>query len=312
MIGKGISVIIPNWNGKDLLQKNLPFLLKALNFCEEKFEILIIDDGSVDDSVSFLRDNYPQLRIIELGVNRGFAVAVNEGVRSSRYEILIMLNSDIQVTEMFLEPLLSHFDDETIFAVSSKALSGDGKTLVGGRCVVEFKWGMIRIKREQPCEEPSFTFRASGGHSAFSKEKFLQLSGFDELFAPFYGEDEDICYRAWKRGWKIIYEPRSTVYHVPQSTIGRSFNRRYIDLIFRRNKLLFIWKNITDRSYLLKHILFVPFYLIAGVFLRPYWPLSFFMAIGRLGRTIKKKRDEQRFFTLKDKEAMMLIQEGRK
>lgn len=305
-----ISTVIPNWNGNELLKRNLPSLIEAMDYYGGEYEIIVVDDGSTDDSVRFLKDTYPQIKVIELIENKGFSAAVNAGVKASNNQILYILNSDVKVSRDFLEPLLAHFKDENVFAVSSRAIAQDGKTILSGRCGVKFKWGMVMIIREKGAETPSFTFRASGGHSAFDRKKFLELGCFDELYAPFYSEDEDICYRAWKRGWKVIYEPRSTVFHIHQSTIGKSFSRGYIEMMFRRNKLLFIWKNITDRFFLLQHILSIPVYLIFGLFLRPYWTISFFPALGRISRAIRNKKNEKKFFKLKDREVIKIIQGG--
>ncbi len=305
---KKISVIIPNWNGKDLLKKNMPPLLHALKFYESPSEIIIVDDGSTDDSVPFLKSNYSQIKVIELGENRGFSAAANEGVKSSKGDFFLLLNSDIEVTETFLDPLLLHFEDKSVFAVASKAVAGDKKSILSGRCGIEFKRGLLQMKREEGEGKLSYTFRASGGHSVFDRAKFLELGGFDELFSPFYSEDEDICYRAWKRGWKVIYEPSSTVIHCHQSTIGKAFNKSYIELVFRRNKLLFFWKNITDRYFLLQHILYIPIYLILGLFLRPYLSFSFLVAFVRISKALKNRKNEKKFFKLKDREVIELIQ----
>lgn len=311
MVKKGISVVMPNWNGMELLKKNLPSLFDALDTYGGNYEIIVVDDGSTDKSVQFLKNNYPQIKVIELKKNRGFPVAVNEGVKSSRNGVLLILNSDVEVNSDFLGPLLSHFEDEKVFAISSRALAGDKKTVLSGRCGIEFKWGLVKMIREEDGSIPSFTFRASGGHSAFDRKKFLELGCFDELYSPFYGEDEDICYRAWKRGWKVIYEPRSIVYHFHQKTIGKVFSKNYIEIVFRRNKFLFMWKNITDKGLLLQHIFLLPFYLILGIIVRPYFTISFFLALKRIGKVIESRKNEQNFSCLTDREVIDIIQTGR-
>ncbi len=99
--------------------------------------------------------------------------------------------------------------------------------------------GMIRsIQTAYPCAYPG------GGSSAFDRAKFLELGGFDSLFHPFYYEDTDLGFRAWKRGWKVLYEPRSIVHHEHRGTIGKKFSPDYIEKVVRGNSLLYCWKNI--------------------------------------------------------------------
>jgi hypothetical protein len=95
-----------------------------------------------------------------------------------------------------------------------------------------------------------------GGSCAFDRRKFLELGGFDELLAPFYMEDTDLGYLAWKRGWKVLYQPRSIVFHEHRGTIGKRFSRTYIDSIVQKNLLLFCWKNIHEWSRLAPHFIF--------------------------------------------------------
>ncbi|MCX6724718.1 MAG: hypothetical protein NTV20_01290, partial [Candidatus Shapirobacteria bacterium] len=97
------------------------------------------------------------------------------------------------------------------------------------------------------------SFWASGGSGAFRKDIWSELGGLDEIFAPFYWEDTDLSYRAWKRGYQVLWEPKSIVHHQHEGTIGSSFSKKYIDFISQRNQLIFIWKNITDFKMLFVH-----------------------------------------------------------
>jgi GT2 family glycosyltransferase len=188
------------------------------------------------------------------------------------------------------------FKNEKVFAVSGKALMPDKKTFLSGASSLRFKWGLTWISRdidEARINKTSLNFRASGGHSAFDREKFLKLGGFDSLFRPFYCEDEDICYRAWKTGWLVLYEPKSIVFHQPQSTIGKAFKKGQIESIMRRNRFLFIWKNIFDKKLLFKHLFFLPFQLIMAPIVGRYrFTLAFFMALSRLEEVVNKRRHE--------------------
>ena len=89
-------------------------------------------------------------------------------------------------------------------------------------------------------------FYGGGGSCAFDRRKFLELGGFDELFRPFYLEDTDLGYQAWKRGWKVMYQPASVVYHEHRGTIGKKFSAAQIDAVLKKNFILFCWKNIHE------------------------------------------------------------------
>ena len=99
-------------------------------------------------------------------------------------------------------------------------------------------------------------FYGGGGSCAFDRRKFLELGGFDELLAPFYLEDTDLGYLAWKRGWQVLYQPRSVVYHEHRGTIGKRFSEAQIQAVLKKNYLLFCWKNIHDWRMLASHFFF--------------------------------------------------------
>ena len=99
-------------------------------------------------------------------------------------------------------------------------------------------------------------FYGGGGSCAFDRQKFLELGGFDELLAPFYLEDTDLGYMAWKRGWKVLYQPRSVVYHEHRGTIGKRFREEQIQAVLKKNFVLFCWKNIHEWRRLPAHFFF--------------------------------------------------------
>ncbi|MGB9598858.1 MAG: glycosyltransferase family 2 protein, partial [Minisyncoccales bacterium] len=119
------------------------------------------------------------------------------------------------------------------------------------------------------------------------KEKFFDLGGFDNIFFPFYLEETDLCYRAWKMGWRTIYEPNSMVYHFHDKTIGKKFKKFLIKTSFRKNQYLFIWKNITDFPMLLSHLfeMIIPKLLIPNLV---EWA-ALFWAIKQLPEAFKKR-----------------------
>lgn len=257
------SVVIPNWNGKDLLEKYLPSVVLALNAHSDN-EIIIVDNGSTDGSVKFLRERFPYVRVIALESNHGFGGGSNIGFRAAKNDIVVLLNSDMRVDPGFLNPLLAAFSDEKIFAVSCQIFFSDPAKLREETGLTQGWWesGGLRVRHraDEAIQSAYPCFYGGGGSCAFDRRKFLELGGFDSLLAPFYLEDTDLGYMAWKRGWKVLYEPRSIVYHEHRGTIGKNFSQAKIDLVLKKNFILFCWKNIHALPRLLSHF----FYTFAG------------------------------------------------
>ena len=253
------SVVIPNWNGRDLLAKYIPPLLEALAG-NPKNEIVVVDNGSEDGSAEFLREQFPSVRVVALPQNLGFGGGSNAGFREARNDIVVLLNSDMRVDRGFLAPLLAGFTDEKVFAVSCQIFLSDPEKRREETGLTEGWWedGSLRVShREDPEINQIYPcFYGGGGSCAFDRRKFLELGGFDELLAPFYLEDTDVGYLAWKRGWKVLYEPASKVWHEHRGTIGRKFSPEYIDSVLKKNFLLFVWKNIHDWRRIIEHLLF--------------------------------------------------------
>lgn len=256
----GISVIIPNYNGRNFLEECIPSVIAAMAADGFEYEVIVVDDASTDDSVLYIEQNHPGVRLVKRPRNGGFSKAINEGAGVAEYGLLLLLNNDIKVSSGFVAPLLPFFKDKDTFAVSNRAVDFDGGGMTRASSV-ELKFGNIRQVPRKNFQDASLAFGASGGHALYDKNKFIELGCFDELYSPFYWEDADICYRAYKRGYKSIYEPGSTVSHRNQGTIGKK-NRYYVDYISARNYFIFMWKNLTDHVLLFQHIFFLPLYIL--------------------------------------------------
>lgn len=245
-----VSIIIPNWNGRQLMEKNLPHVLTAAkNAKNEIAEIIVVDDASPDNSLEFLKENYAKdIRIVQLKKNRGFSGAVNMGVYAAKFPLICLLNIDVLPSKNFLESVHQLFDDKKVFAVS---LHEDGH----GPAIGEFRDGFFHHRPGKEINSVQESMWASGGSAVFRRSLWIKLKGLDEtLYSPFYWEDVDLSYRAWKRGYKILWDPKAKVNHVHESVINSdSFNKNYLNLIKERNYLIFNWKNITSDSLRKKH-----------------------------------------------------------
>ncbi len=253
------SIVIPNWNGRELLARYLPSVIASIENHPDS-EIIVVDNGSTDGSVAFIAETFPDIRVLPLKENLGFGGGSNAGFRAAHNDVVVLLNSDMRVEPGFLQPLLDGFTDDKVFSVSCQIFFSDPAKVRQETGLTESWWqqGSLRVRHRNdetirdlyPCAY------GGGGSSAFDRAKFLELGGFDEILAPFYLEDTDLGYLAWKRGWKTLYQPASIVYHEHRGTIGRKFSDAYIQGVLKKNFLLFAWKNIHEWRRLMEHLLF--------------------------------------------------------
>lgn len=279
-----VSIVIPNWNGKKLLEKNLPAVLAA-----GADEVIVSDDDSADDSVEFLKDNFPQVKVIK-HKRLGFAGNCNQGVKFTKGEVVILLNTDVVPEKDFIKPLEKDFSDPNVFAVS---LGEPQWSWAKG----EWVKGFVEHKPGEKTKVPHISFWASGGSGAFRKDIWNKLGGFDEIYNPFYWEDLDLSYRAWKRGYKVIWDPRSVVYHEHAQTISL-FSKDYVRSISERNQLLFIWKNITSLNMMFEHKLNLTKRLLTNL---GYWR-PFLTALVKLLPILSRRFKEMREQRISDRE----------
>lgn len=320
-----VSIVIPTWNGRHLLERGLPSVVEAAHACAQEknlaVEVIVVDDGSTDGTADWLRAAYPHITVVRKEVNEGFASASNAGFARAASPITVLLNNDVGVRRDFLTHLIRHFSDPTVFAVCCKALDAETHAVITAGKIGEFKRGFWRVfgnydvvgatMRDDQMLNPDircYSILASGGFSAFSTEKVRQLGGFNQLLDPFYWEDVDLSLRAWRRGWKIIYEPRAIVYHATSSTIGTHFDRRRITMIAQRNRLITHWINLHDPIWMMEHSGMVALLVLSSLltlnipFLR-----ALAAAVRLLPHIRERRRAERRAIRLSDRELARLM-----
>ena len=264
----GVSIVIPTWNGITLLERFLPSVKAAAAAYARQssapIEIVIVDDGSTDETSSWISNLNPQisnlaLRFLKNEENLGFAKTCNRGVKAASHDLVFLLNNDVELDPGSIAPLVENFSDPAVFAAHCRVIDLESGEECGTGKVGGFARGFLRVHqsyipraRHQP-REPLYSIFAGGGSAMFDRERFLQLGGFEELLSPFYWEDVELSYRAWKRGLKVLYEPRSVARHRVSSTIGR-LKRSRVRMIEQRNRLLLHWINLHDRRMLASHI----------------------------------------------------------
>ena len=289
-MAKKISVIIPNYNGKNLLAENLPKVIKNCPNCE----IIVVDDASSDDSVEYLRKKFPQVKVITNERNFGFAKTANKGVETASGSLVALINSDVAPRKNSVTTVSSYFDDPDVFAAGLCDLSHEeNRIITRGRGGAKFKRGFVEhfaisIKRGE-------TFWVSGGSGVFDRQKFLDLGGFDAIFAPFYWEDIDLSFRARRKGYKCIFEPDAQVDHFHEKgAIKKSRSPFFIRMVAYRNQFLFVWKNIDNYFLIIQHILWLPYHIIRLAFSLDFaFHLGLLWAVARSWRLVFDSRIDE-------------------
>ncbi|MFB3882145.1 MAG: glycosyltransferase family 2 protein [Armatimonadota bacterium] len=309
------TVIIVNHNGHDLLARSVPAAFEAVSR-NVGHRIVVADDGSADQSIEFLCKSFPEAQVMALP-RRGFGPTCNAAVEAAETDAVVLLNNDVVVTPGFLDPLLDRLAEPGVFAVGCKFLNADGSLTdsLGNRTAGRWQSGLLRLQHETREDRLGRTcpqLYANGGGMAFWRDKWLALGGFDQLYHPFYWEDVDIGYRAWGRGWRVLYEPASIVFHDQGSTMRRVHQRAYVELISARNAVLFSWKNLLDprlfRRALAAQARWVgDDVLIGGL---PSRTTALWHAWRQLRRAARARAAEQRVRLRTDAEILALSSEG--
>ncbi len=294
-----VSIVIPSWNSEKQLKQNLRYVYAAAK--EVEAEIVIVDDASsFDKSQEYLEKQarLGKIRYYFNKTNQGFSYTVNRGVSLAKGDIVILLNTDVRPSRTAFKNMLRLFKDQEVFAVTFNS----GEAWAGAK----WKNGMFHHFKVEPNknnkDKLNISLWASGGQAAFDKKKWQQLGGMDLLYKPFYWEDVDLGYRAWKRGWKIVWDPQSQVVHDHQkSVIANNFSRKYITDTAQRNQFLFVWKNIYDSQLIRSHLFALPRLAIA-------YPLPFLRALIKLPQVLSRRQQEKKLTKKTDQEIISLWQ----
>ena len=243
-----LSVVILNWNGRRHLERYLP---SVVAHTEGDAEVVVADNGSTDDSLQWLRLNYPDVRVIRLDRNYGFAGGYNRALREVASEYVLLLNSDVEVTAGWWQPLVEVLDTESdVAAVAPKLLADMERTKfeyagAAGGFIDYLGYPFCRGRILSNVEEDRGQydnrrdiFWASGAAMCCRREVFESLGGFDEDFFA-HMEEIDLQWRMQLAGWRIVVEPKSVVYHLGGGTLPASSRKIFLN---HRNNLAMLFK----------------------------------------------------------------------
>jgi len=307
-----ISVVIPNYNGVHLFPETLPTVIRALAVCGLPSEIIIVDDHSTDGSISFLQNNYPDIRLIQNARNSGFSLTANRGVHAASHDLVLLLNSDVKLEPDYFQNLPAYFDREDTFAVMGRIIGWDDNKIQDGAKYPSFQNAKIKTSKNYLLENEAdmkaglFSMYVSGANAFLSKEKFLRLGGFDELFSPFYVEDFELSLRAWRIGWKCYYEHNAVCRHRTSTSICSKDKKYFIKLVSNRNKWFAHAIHLSGGKRFLWMLQLIPEVMLQTLLGKTYY-LKAFISFLKNGDNVRASRN--RFERLSKDQKLLSINE---
>ena len=303
---------MPNFNGRALLPVALPSVMAQEGVA---FEVIVVDDGSTDDSVAYLRREWPNVRVVRHAANAGFAVACNAGIRASAGDLVALLNTDVELEPTWLKTLVAALDDDP------EAGSACGKLLNFYEREVIDAAGDLMMRSGTACsrgagrvddgryDRPEAVFAPCAGAAVYRRSLFEHIGLFDEDFHS-YWEDVDLGFRAQLAGFRALYVPQARAYHVRSATAGRG-NPFYLRLQ-RRNQLWVIAKNF-PLALLVRNLPMIVLRQVAyfGASIQQRLVRDHFRAYGDalrgLPRMLRKRREIQRGRAVDDRYLRAMI-----
>lgn len=262
-----LSIVILNWNGRGMLESFLPTLIR--NSSMDGVSLVVADNSSTDGSIEMLREDFPSVRVILLDQNYGFAEGYNRALSQIESEYYMLLNSDVEVTEGWLPPLLQYMDAHPETSACQPKLRDYKKKgffeYAGGAGGYMDKWGYVfcrgrifdTIEQDNgQYDSIAEVFWATGAALMIRTSDYWKAGGFDDRFFA-HQEEIDLCWRLRSRGRSIVCIPDSVVYHVGGATLNKS--NPFKTFLNFRNNLLMLYKNLPEDK--LRKVMFIRFWL---------------------------------------------------
>jgi GT2 family glycosyltransferase len=239
----GISVVIPNYNGEQLLPQVLPTVFAALIQSGVPSEIIVVDDCSVDETVQLLNEKFPGVKLLQNKVNSGFSVTSNKGISAAQYDWVLLLNSDVKLAPDYFQPLLKYTTRENVFGVMGRIVGWEDDKIQDGAKYPFFHGVKIKtsgnylLANEEEMKTGLYSMYLSGANAFMNKARFIEIGGLNELFSPFYVEDFELSLRAWRSGYECYYEHNAICRHKTSATIVTGNKKENVKKIYNRNKM---------------------------------------------------------------------------
>ncbi len=270
-----VSVVVPSYRDADWLARNLPAVVAELSRRARGDELIVVDDRGarpgddhelLADALADVLTTAPDARVVVNERNLGFAPSVDRGVREARHALVFLLNPDVTVRAGFLDPLIAALEDPEVAAAAPRVVRADGGADAEALARLAWRRGFPALEladaldRDASSDEEHAATAALpaafalGGASLWRRDELAGAGAFDPLFAPFYWEDVDRAWRAWRGGRRIVVCPRSVVVHENRGTIGAAVPERYVRAAIEKNRLLFAWKHVDEPRRLTEHL----------------------------------------------------------
>lgn len=292
---KGISVVIPNYNGVQLFPHTLPTVFEALSSLQIPYEVLVVDDCSPDGSADFLQKEFPDVKVISNEKNSGFVLTANRAVRNAQYDIVLLLNSDVQLTPYYFESQLKYFDRDDTFGVMGRIIGWDDNIIQDGAKYPSFHGVKIKtsgnylLENEEEMKNGLYSMYLSGANALLDKNKFLEMGGLNESFAPIYVEDYELSLRAWRLGWKCYYEHNAVCRHKVSTTMRSKEKENYVKKIYNRNKMYLHAIHLSKEERVLWMMQLVAETLVQTILLKMFFLKGFILFVKNYDR-VKESR----------------------
>jgi len=258
-------IIVLNYKGAELLPQCLPSIVEAARHASYPTQVTVLNNPGGQDGLDYVEKQFPEVHIERSPVNR-ILCSYNDYVKKVKESVVILLNNDIRVDKNFVDPLVDKFkDDPNAFLAAPRVMTFDGEAIEAAKSKAGIRFGLFWCNARYPGYQeeamlPSETY--SSGFGAFSRQKFVELGGYDDRYLPGIMEDVDLCFQAHQLGYRLYYAPTSVLFHIGRASFKKAFGERETNIVAHRNTFLFMWKNFKGFTFWVSHIFFLPFRLL--------------------------------------------------
>jgi GT2 family glycosyltransferase len=302
------KIIILTYKGKFHLEFLLPTVKKAISsYPQYPMDVLIVDNGNDISTKDYVNNNFPDFSY-EFSPYNDYLFSLNPFIKKCTSPFAFILNDDMRLHANVLKHGLDTLvEDDSLFSVTCNVMDWEGSKVTTGIRFISFKNGWFSLNDNLAFDNLRYyTLFAGGGAAMFRTQMFNSLNGFDTLYRPAYCEDGDISYRAWHRGWKIIFDPEAILFHREGATIKDQYKYNRLARMQTVNKITMIVRNSDYQYFLTKFLLSLPFRLLLGWRVdKNYW-LALWKALPKISMALFKRTRRSKH-VLTDEQIMEML-----
>jgi GT2 family glycosyltransferase len=291
---KSISVVIPNYNGQHLFEKYFATNFKILSDLETKVQIIVVDDASTDGSVAYLEEHYGDtVTIVRKDTNTGFAETCNLGIEQATNDLIFLLNTDVTLEEGYFEKLYKYFELEDTFGVMGRIIGMDDDNILDAARSPKILGRKIKPSNFfylKDSDTLTPTFYLSGAIALMDTQKLKAINGFNEMFNPYYGEDQEMSIRAWRLGWKCYYEHNAVCRHEVSATTKGHKDVYSVKRIYFRNRYYMHHLHLHGVDLRLYHIQVILSDVLPSILTLQFYKAQAYMDFLQNMNELKKKK----------------------